>query len=321
MKDTFGRTIDYLRVSITDRCNYRCGYCMPKNFPDVGHDAVLRYEKLLEICRAAVNCGIVKFKVTGGEPLVRKDAVDFMAALKRVTGVQSVTVTTNGYFLEENLPALIEAGINGINISLDTMDRDTYKNITGIDGLQRVMKGLHAAAGSGIATKINTVLLNQSIEQLVAVALLAQKQTVDVRFIELMPIGYGKGKSGLLQEEVLTKLRSYIPDLQLVQERRGNGPAIYYKSDSLYGRIGFIAANTHPFCQTCNRMRLTSTGMLKPCLCYEDGIDLKRSMDNGADMIQLQQEIAKAITMKPQGHCFSEPANITEHKGMNQIGG
>jgi cyclic pyranopterin phosphate synthase len=321
MKDAFGRTIDYLRVSITDRCNYRCGYCMPKDVPDVGHAAVLRYEELLEICRAAVTCGIVKFKVTGGEPFVRKGAAAFIAALKGLTGVQSVTVTTNGYFLEDNLPALTEAGVQGINISLDTMERDAYQHITGVDGLHRVMQGVAAAVDSGIPVKLNVVLLNQPIEQLAAIALLAQKAPVDVRFIEVMPIGYGKGQAGPSQEAVLTQLQSYLPDLQLVQEQRGNGPAVYYKSGSLEGRIGFIAANTHPFCKTCNRMRLTSTGLLKPCLCYEDGIDLKRSLRSGVAETELQQEIAKAIAMKPKGHCFSEPANITEHKGMNQIGG
>lgn len=321
MKDTFGRTIDYLRISITDRCNYRCQYCMPEALPDVGHEAILRYEELMEICRAAVSCGITKFKVTGGEPFVRKGAVDFIAALKGLEGVRSVTVTTNGYVLTENLPKLVEAGIDGINISIDTLVRGDYQQITGVDGLDRVLEALSKAAASGIPVKVNVVLLHQTKDQLLALALLARTMPIDVRFIELMPIGCGRGQSGLSQELALAMLQGYLPDLRRVEEHRGNGPAVYYRSRELAGCIGFIGANSHPFCPACNRMRLTSMGLLKPCLCYEDGLDLRQCLRSGGSQEDLRKLFADAVHMKPKEHCFSKLANVTEHKRMNQIGG
>lgn len=321
MKDLFGRDITYMRVSITDRCDLRCKYCMPSSVPDISHSSILRYEELLRICRAAVTLGINKFKVTGGEPFVRRGAADFIAALKTEPGVKCVTVTTNATHLRDNLPKLKQAGIDGTNISLDSLSAVKYQTITGSDCSNEVLAAVTESAKSGIQTKVNCVLLDCNTDQIVPLANLARTLPVDVRFIELMPIGYGRDLSGPDSDTALTQLRQIYPDLHYVDEKRGNGPAVYFKSKQLIGRIGFIGANSHQFCANCNRVRLTSTGFLKPCLCYDDGINLRRLIRKGADDHELTKALSEAIYVKPSAHCFAEADNITEHKKMSQIGG
>lgn len=325
MKDKWGRNIDYLRVSLTDRCNLRCCYCMPDDVESVGHDAVLRYEEMMAVCRAAVKLGIDRFKITGGEPLVRKGAVDFMKGLKSLSGVRSVTMTTNGMLLKEALPSLNDLGIDGINISLDTLDAGQYARLTRGGDLSRVLSALDAAVATGIKVKVNAVLLAETKNQIIALTELARRRPVDVRFIELMPIGFGTTLAGLTRDECLRILRQAYPDLMKTDEVHGNGPADYYKSRALYGRIGFIAANTHAFCASCNRLRLTSTGFLKPCLCYDEGIDLRAVIRKGLPAPEsqsaLMEAIKQAVYEKPAKHCFGEQGDISEHKTMNQIGG
>lgn len=277
------------------------------------------------VCKAALNLGIDRFKITGGEPLVRRGAVDFIRALKGLDGVRSVTMTTNGMLLEKDLPALVDVGIDGINISLDTLDAEQYRRITGGGDLSVVLKALHAAVEAGVNVKVNAVLLSETRNQIVKLAELAQLLAVDVRFIELMPIGFGTTLAGLTRDDCLKVLRRAYPDLAATDEVRGNGPADYYKSRHLYGRIGFIAANSHAFCASCNRLRLTSTGFLKPCLCYDDGVDLRNIIRSGRPQIEIQQALTEAIERavyeKPAKHCFGEKAAISEHKMMSQIGG
>ena len=320
MKDKWGRCIDYLRISVTDKCNFRCRYCMPQAVLDVCHAEIMRYEEIMNICEAAVRAGISKFKITGGEPIVRKWVIPFMQGLKGLNGVYQVTVTTNGMYLEEHLPALVRMGVDGINISLDTLDRDQFEHITGTDGLERVLAAVKAAAASGIRTKVNAVLLRQTRSQILPLAKLAEEMPVDVRFIEIMPIGFGRFEKGVTEAEVLAVLRGKYDDLRADEGVRGNGPAAYYAGAGLRGHIGFIAANTHQFCHACNRMRLTSTGFLKPCLCYDAGVDLK-SIVRGQSNMTLAEAFARAIGEKPSGHCFSDRSEITEIKTMKQIGG
>ena len=321
MIDTLGRRIDYLRISITDRCNMRCRYCMPDGISTVGHDDILRYEEFLTICRAALRVGITKFKVTGGEPFVRKGAVGFIRELRRLPGVEAVTVTTNGWLLPQALPELQEIGVDGVNISLDSLDRGQYQAITGVDALADVMQALRQCVSAGLQTKINVVLLADTKEQLIPLARLAEEMPVDVRFIELMPIGCGACQQGYTADEALSALRCAYSDLTPMSERRGNGPAIYYQSGALRGNIGFIAANTHSFCRQCNRVRLTSTGFLKPCLCYDDGADLRAVIRSGRGESELAQSIEQAILRKPARHCFGQVQAVTERKTMNEIGG
>ena len=192
MKDKWGRTIGYLRLSLTDRCNLRCRYCMPEALTSVGHEAVLRYEEMQLICRAALSLGIDRFKITGGEPLVRKGAVAFMESLKAMKGVRSVTLTTNGLLLSDALPDLVRMGINGINISLDSLDAGQYAGLTGGGQLSVVLEALERAAAARVNVKVNAVLLEETQDQILPLARLAGRFPVDVRFIELMPIGYGK---------------------------------------------------------------------------------------------------------------------------------
>lgn len=321
MIDTLGRRIDYLRISITDRCNMRCRYCMPDGISAVGHGDVLRYEEIAAICRAALRVGITKFKVTGGEPFVRKGAVGFIRELRNLPGVESVTVTTNGWLLPQVLPELRRIGVDGVNISLDSLDRDQYRAITGVDALPEVLQAVRQCAASGLPTKINAVLLADTKEQMVPLARLAEELPVDVRFIELMPIGCGAYQQGYSADEALAVLRGVYPDLAPLSVRRGNGPAAYYASRRLKGYIGRIAANSHVFCRQCNRLRLTSTGFLKPCLCYDDGADLRAAIRSGQEETLLARAIEQAILRKPARHCFDEAKAVTERKAMNEIGG
>ena len=323
MLDQYGRKIDYLRISVTDRCNLRCRYCMPEPMAAVRHEDILRYEEILRICRAAAKLGITKFKVTGGEPLVRAGCTEFIAALKKQPGTEQVTLTTNGLLLEKNLDALTAAGLDGVNISLDTTDNVRFRSITGYtgDGADTLLRVLKACCANGLHTKINAVLLEETEADAPALAAIAAKLPVDVRFIELMPIGFGTAMKRVSPEDILAALKERWPDLTTTDEKRGNGPAHYYKSAVLLGRIGFIDAVSHKFCAECNRVRLTSTGQLKPCLCYADSADLRALIRGGCTDGELKDALRAAVYAKPRAHCFDTNAVITEKHAMSQIGG
>ena len=205
MKDKSGRNINYLRISVTDKCNFRCRYCMPDPVPDVEHEEILRYEEILRICEAAVRLGIRKFKITGGEPLVRKGCVDFMRCLKETDGVETVTLTTNGMFVKEHIDEFKHMGLDGINISLDTLDRKQFHRLTGTDGVDAVVDAVAACVSAGLKTKINSVLLSETKSQILR---LAQEMPVDVRFIEVMPIGFGRFEKGPTEDAVLQILQA-----------------------------------------------------------------------------------------------------------------
>lgn len=320
MRDRFDRDIDYIRFSITDRCNLRCQYCMPQGVPLGCHQDLLTFEEFLQVAQAAVELGVTRFKVTGGEPLVRRGCLDFLRRLKALPGVEQVTLTTNGVLLAPLVPALKAMGLDGVNISLDDPTPAGFQAITGFDLLPPVLEGLSACVAAGLRTKLNCVLLPGCEGRLPAMAAFAQGQPVDVRFIEVMPIGEGARHPGPTQEQALAILRQRWPDLRPVEEIRGNGPAHYYASAGLIGRIGMIDAVSHKFCGGCNRVRLTSTGVLKPCLCYGEGADL-RAVLRGSAPGELKQVLAAAIWNKPQAHCFDSGARITERKNMSEIGG
>ena len=323
MLDQYGRKIDYLRISVTDRCNLRCRYCMPEPMAAVRHEDILRYEEILRICRAAAELGITKFKVTGGEPLVRAGCTEFIAELKKQPGTEQVTLTTNGLLLEKNLDALASAGLDGVNISLDTTDNARFRSITGYtgDGADTLLRVLKACCANGLHTKINAVLLEETEADAPALAAIAEALPVDVRFIELMPIGFGTAMKRVSPEDILAALKERWPDLTTTDEKRGNGPAHYYKSAALLGRIGFIDAVSHKFCAECNRVRLTSTGRLKPCLCYADSADLRALIRGGCTDDELKEALRAAVYAKPRAHCFGTDAAVTEKHMMSQIGG
>lgn len=322
MKDSYNRMITYMRISITDRCNFRCQYCMPDGIQWVDHEKILSYEEILTICKIAVSKGICNFKVTGGEPLVRKGCVEFIRKLKEMEGVRTVTLTTNGFLLNEVAKELAEAKIDSVNVSIDVLEPERFDKITGTkNGLSNVLASIDKLLALGIRTKINAVLLRETVDQIIPLASLAQDKNVDVKFIEIMPVGIGRKTEGVSAKEALAILQERWHDLYIAKEVKGNGPAIYYRSKDLKGSIGLIHAVSEPFCEDCNRVRLTSQGILKPCLCYEAGINLRELLRGGAGEEGIARAFDKAMNEKPEAHCFSKLEDMTEHKGMSEIGG
>ncbi len=323
MLDMYGRNIDYLRISITDRCNLRCRYCMPETAETVQHCDILRYEEILRICRACVSLGITKFKITGGEPLVRSGCVEFIEKLKTTAGLQQVTLTTNGLLLAPKLDSLIAAGLDAVNISLDTVDNAHFRKITGYsgDGASELLNLVETCCIKGLRTKINSVLLEETQSEALTLASIAEHLPVDVRFIELMPIGFGADMKRVDPDTLLDSFKEKWPDLRATEIKSGNGPAHYYESDALLGRIGFIDAVSHKFCSECNRVRLTSTGQLKPCLCYDSTADIRALLRSGCSDEELLSALENSIYNKPRSHCFDSVSDVTERHMMSQIGG
>ena len=314
VKDKFSRTIDYLRISITDRCNMRCNYCMPNGFINASINELLTYNEIIDVAKAAAACGISKLKITGGEPLIRAGVVDLIRELKSLPGIEQVTMTTNGVFLAEMINDLKAAGLDAVNISLDSLNPERFRVITGFDLLHKVKEGINAALSSGIPTKINTVLqrgLND--DEWDDLIQLAKNNPVYVRFIELMPIGEGKNFQAVDNNEILKAISSKY-EVEQDTLTHGNGPATYIRIPGFIGGVGFISALCGKFCNSCNRLRLTSHGKLKPCLCFADSINIREATN-------LEQAIKDAINMKPQGHCFDERGKISETRKMFEIGG
>ncbi len=326
MRDQYGRMIDYVRISVTDRCNLRCRYCMPPGgIASAPCEEILCFKEILRLAGLFAQCGIKKVKLTGGEPLVRKDIPLLVRGLKVISGIDEVTLTTNGLLLLEQLPALVDAGIDGINLSLDTLDEARYRMLTGSGSVKQVLAALDACLGyRHLRVKVNVVTLaayNQcEIGQLAG---LAKHRRADVRFIEMMPMGAGKDFAGYTQKTVADTLEKMYGKLEPVPKaQRGNGPAVYYKLQGFQGRIGMISAMTHMFCESCNRIRLTSTGFLKPCLHHGTGTDLRYLLRNGAADAAVADAIAAAILAKPQHHVFCEAnAGDAEMRKMYEIGG
>lgn len=322
MIDALGRSIDYLRISVIDRCSLRCTYCMPEQGIEwLPHDRILRYEDLLRLCRIFISLGITKFKITGGEPLVRKGVSDFISALRDIEGVQSITLTTNGVDLRSQLPALLAAGISGVNLSLDTLDRDRFAARTRRDCLPQVLDGMQAAlAVQELNFKINCVSMAGCEDDWIALAALARNDPVTVRFIELMPIGMGQQSTTCTESEVAAVLEREFGKLTPYEEPLGNGPAHYFTLPGFIGRIGFISAVSHGFCDQCNRVRLTASGYLKTCLQYDTGVDLSALLSQPDETIR--DAMIKAIGRKPASHQFASAAvEHGEKRIMSQIGG
>lgn len=321
MRDGFGREINYIRLSVTDRCNLRCLYCMPEEgVGKLGHADILSYEQILRICRVLLSLGICHFKVTGGEPLVRRGCVGFVGALRALDGVQSVTLTTNGLLLAGCAARLREMRLDGVNISLDTLDPAAYRRITRLGSVEDVLAGLDAALAAGIpSVKINCVpIRGEQGQDLAAVAALARDRDVQVRFIELMPLGLGAEFQRMDNSEVRALLEKAFGPMAPCTERLGNGPAVYWSLPGFRGKIGFISALGDCFCPTCNRVRLTADGALKTCLHADDGIDLHAALaqpDDGA----LRELLRTAILGKEERHHFDDGGG--EHRAMSQIGG
>lgn len=324
MIDGNGRTIDYLRISIIDRCNLRCVYCMPEDGVDeVSHTEILSYEEIIQLVKVFASLGFRKIKLTGGEPLVRKNVDYLVKEIKKIPGIEQVTLTTNGILLAETMDALAKAGISGINLSLDTLSSEIFEKITRRDSFARVMQGFHSALNyPEISLKVNCVPMGMEGQDILQVAELAREYPVHVRYIEMMPIGLGKQFTFCSEERILQGLKERYGDYVPYEERLGNGPGHYYTFPSFQGKIGFVSAISHKFCESCNRVRLTSQGYLKSCLQYDIGTDLKKLLREGASEEALRDAIQEAILRKPIGHQFgSQPKDHAEEHMMAQIGG
>ena len=323
MFDSAQRNIHYLRLSVTDLCNLRCRYCMPDGVEKLEREAVLTYEEFLRLAALFARCGVDTVRVTGGEPLVRKGVDQLVAGLKSIPGIRKVTMTTNGILLAQQLPALLAAGLDSVNISLDTLHPETFRRITGKDELAAVQNGIRAALASGIPVKLNCVPqpgVNEG--ELESLAAFAQEHPLQVRFIEMMPIGFGAGLPGLSGPELLERFYRRWPQLQPVTGAAfGDGPAVYYSAPGWRGSIGLIAAVHGKFCASCNRVRLTSQGFLRPCLASEAGCDLKALLRSGASDEELLTAIRTTIWEKPQEHHFELKQDIPATRGMYRIGG
>lgn len=321
MKDLQGRDINYMRISVTDRCNLRCKYCMPDGIELLPMSEILRFEEILRICRQAVELGITRFKITGGEPLVRRRCVELIRQIKALPGVEQVTMTTNGVLLSRYLDELLDAGLDAVNISLDTLKRERFEEITGFDHLQDVLKSIDAAADSGLRVKVNAVLQkDKNADEWQDILKIAEKQSIDVRFIEMMPIGKGRECDGISNDALLRQIQKQYPGVCKDESVHGNGPAVYYHIPGFSGSVGFISAIHGVFCSSCNRIRMTATGDLKPCLCYRDTVSVRNVVRYGTSQ-EIREKLQEAIEMKPKQHCFDIEEDITEQHKMVQIGG
>ena len=325
MFDRYQRDIHYLRLSVTDLCNLRCRYCMPDGVEKLEREAVLTYEEFLRLAALFARCGIDTVRVTGGEPLVRKNVAQLVAGLKETPGIRRVTLTTNAVLLAEQLPALLDAGLDSVNISLDTLRPEVFRQITARDDFAAVQAGLQAALQSGLPVKLNCVPqagVNEG--ELEALAALAKDNAMQVRFIEMMPIGYGAAMPCISGPELRARFARRWPELAPLSPAQehalGDGPAVYYTVPGWQGSIGFIAAVHGKFCASCNRVRLTSQGFLRPCLASETGCDLRALLRSGADDAQLLAAIRETIWAKPREHHFND-SSMPATRGMYRIGG
>ncbi len=327
--DSFGRRIDYLRVSVTDRCNYRCFYCIPAEGADIAaRSEFLSYEELTRLIRLFSELGVGKIRFTGGEPLVRRDMVELARQVSMLPGIRDVSLSTNAHLLEQHARELHEAGVARVNISLDTLDPATFRDITRGGDLAAVQRGIEAALAVGMRpVKLNMVVMkgvnDQEIEAMLDYAI---ARGADLRFIETMPIG-AAGRDGAAShyypaDKVLERVRRHCgEELVAVKGVRGAGPARYYQIGSGPARVGVISALSRHFCEGCNRVRLTARGELVLCLGQEDTAPLGAGLRQGWSDAELTRAILDAIAAKPERHEFGEREEVVRFRHMSTIGG
>ncbi|MGB9886157.1 MAG: GTP 3',8-cyclase MoaA [Moorellales bacterium] len=324
MRDRWGREINYLRISVTDRCNLRCRYCMPEEGVErKSHEEILRLEEIVRLLEVAVRLGLTRIRFTGGEPLVRRNFSYLVSRAAALPGVEDLALTTNGVLLAEKAEELRQAGLRRINVSLDTLNPEKFAYITRGGDLARVWAGIEAALSLGLEpVKVNVVIFRGfNEEEVEAFAALTRERPLHVRFIELMPVGQATddGYRFIPVEEVLHRLSRLTP-LEPVTVA-GNGPAQYYRLPGSKGTVGFIAALSRPFCSNCNRLRLTADGQLRPCLESNFQVDLRGPLRSGASEEELAECFYRAVAAKPWRHRFGHRAAEERRGGMWQIGG
>jgi GTP 3',8-cyclase len=330
MRDKFDREINYLRVSITDRCNLHCNYCRPKEGISLkGHDDILRYEEIIKVVSIAVKMGLIKVRVTGGEPLLRRGFIDFLAELNGIEGLQDISLTTNGILLEKFAERIYRAGVHRINISLDSLDKVKYARITNGGDLDAVFRGIAKAAEVGFSPiKINTVALKDFNEdEVLAFARLAVDKPFQVRFIELMPVGQAGSDNDedyLPAGQIIQKIKSrYELEPLAGKKNKSDGPAKIFKIKGGCGEIGVINPVSSHFCATCNRLRLTADGKLRACLLNDEEIDLRKALRENSSDAELEKVIREAILLKPKQHDLAcTDGHLKKcHREMSSIGG
>lgn len=317
MKDLYGREIDYLRISVTDLCNLRCQYCMPESGAcKADHDDVLTIEEFYEIARAFVSLGVKKIRITGGEPLVKNGIIELVEKIASLD-IEDLAMTTNGLLLGKYAESLKQAGLDRLNISLDTLDAKKFSDITRGGDLLTVLDGIEKAKQVGLTPiKINTVLIGGfNTDEIENFVYITKEEEIDVRFIELMPIGEASNwaKSKFVSNDMILEK---VKELEKTESEDPSSPAVYYKLPDAKGKVGIINPISCKFCDACNRVRLTSHGKLKLCLHSDDEIDLKQVLRSGGDLIKA---IKKSILQKPEEHHLEEGKYIV--RNMYEIGG
>lgn len=324
--DRFGREITYLRISVTDRCDLRCIYCMSEDMQFVPRDNLLSLEEIVRIGAAFVKMGVSKIRITGGEPLVRKNVMYVFEHLGSLPGLKDLTLTTNGTQLSRYADALRAAGVTRINISLDSLRPKRFKAITRTGELEKVLDGIDAAREAGFdRVKLNSVILkHKNHDEILDLVEFAREKDIDISFIEEMPLGiiqeHDRAYAYYSSDEILNHLRQHYV-LTATQESTG-GPSRYYRMNDSSTRIGFISPHSHNFCSSCNRVRLTAEGRLLLCLGQEHSVDLRRTVRaHGSTDETLSRAIISAMSIKPEGHDFDLAAQPVIFRHMNHTGG
>ncbi|MFC1978516.1 GTP 3',8-cyclase MoaA [Chloroflexota bacterium] len=324
LSDSFQRPINYLRISVTDRCNLRCIYCMPKEGVVLApHSQILSYEEIKTVAAAAAEVGISKIRLTGGEPLIRLGIVDLVKMLAQIKGIDDLSLTTNAILLDRYASELKEAGLKRVNISLDTLQEEKYEKITRVGTLDQALAGIRAAHKAGLEPiKINVVAMRGiNDDEIPDFAKITTEKSWHVRFIELMPFqGNESANQWFMQRtEIEGKVRE-LGGLNPVFDHTGHGPAKYFQFPQAKGTIGFISSVTEHICTSCNRLRLTADGRLRPCLLSDKEIDTRVPLRNGASNDELKSLIQQAVESKPKGHELLSGAR-PQKRNMSQIGG
>ncbi|MBI9100270.1 MAG: GTP 3',8-cyclase MoaA [Spirochaetaceae bacterium] len=328
MKDNYGRIIDYLRISLTDRCNFRCRYCMPPEGVEMmEHKEILTLEEIVRLAEISAGLGVSKVRLTGGEPLVRKGVVDLIRRISSIHGIGNISMTTNGFFLEEMAEDLKKSGLTSLNVSLDTVSREKFKTITRCDGLEQVLRGISAAKEAGFnPIKINAVALRGfNDDEIISLADYAVKEGLLLRFIEQMPFDLNHESSFMAAAEIIEMLCEKHGEIEALEYGKrilsaGSGPASLYRYKKSGLITGFITPVSNHFCGSCNRLRVTSDGKLKPCLLSADEIDLRVQLRNGSSDESIRERLISAIGLKPESHELHKHRFGSE-RGMSKIGG
>ncbi|MFC2072430.1 GTP 3',8-cyclase MoaA [Chloroflexota bacterium] len=323
--DSWQRQINYLRISVTDHCNLSCVYCSVGSVPHLPRSEVLSYEEIYRLVKIAASMGINKVRLTGGEPLLRPDLSKLVRMLSQIESIDDIALTSNGILLDKYAIELKEAGLKRVNVSLDTLKEDRFKRITGQDKLREVLSGIEAASLAGLEpVKINMVVLRGiNDDETIDFARMSTDEGWDVRFIEFMPFGTSEAEAfGTVSTQEIQERIQSLGKLEPYTGKTGNGPARYYRLPGARGTIGFISPMTEHFCNTCNRLRLTSDGQLRPCLLDDYEVNLKEPLRNGAGTDELKQLLQQAVAIKREQHDLTgELASATMRRPMCQIGG